>query len=154
HGAPESGFTKNDEAEAKLVTANSYWRRPDSLIVEHQQPIGLAIQSAPLTSQINAWIQTMPGTNQPAGQIGVSPNATARLVVANDDAEVEPGGYQNQSAGSNIDLAFAWNVTPKRPTSDLVLTAYVEVHLEGIAPPGDVITTPKTLHIPVKSTWS
>jgi hypothetical protein len=149
--APASnGFQQYDEAEKKLVTANARWRRPKVLTVDHGDPIGLRIESGPVESQINDWMQSVPGTDQPAGQIRVSPNATARL-VASDDATVMPSDYQNQSSGSNVDLQFLWTVTPKKPTSHLILTAYIDVHLEGIPPPKDTITTAKILDIPVEA---
>jgi hypothetical protein len=100
-------------------------------------------------SQINTWWQSLPGTDQPAGPIRVSPNATARL-EGGDDATVKPSDYQNQSTGSDVDLGFVWTVTPKKPTSHLILTAYIEVRLEGIPPPNDTITTVKTLDIAVQ----
>jgi hypothetical protein len=146
------GFAVIQKAESGLVTANAYWRRPDALNVEQSQQIGLGIQSAPLTSQINQRINELPGVNQPAGQIKVSPHATARLEANPSDAEVTPSGSQNESTASDIQLSWMWTVRPKRPTSDLVLTAYVDVHLEGS--PNDVLTTPITLHVPVHRTAS
>jgi len=63
---------------------------------------------------------------------------------------VTPAGYQNTSFDQNIQMAWQWTITPKRPTQDLILTAYVIVHLEG--GPDAVITTPITLHMPVQNT--
>jgi hypothetical protein len=156
---PPGGFDQIGVEESKLLTANAYWRKPDTLIVDKSDEIGLGIQSAPLSSQINQQLDEMPGSTQPAGQIRVSPHATATLVAASGDAEVAPVGSQDNSTPANVDLAWKWSVTPKRPTSDLlwqptddlVLTAYVVVHLEGS--PNDVVTTTKTLHIPVRRTW-
>jgi hypothetical protein len=136
--------------QSKLVTANAFWRRPDALKVDRPAQIGLGIQTAPLTTQINAQMNALPGTNQAAGQIQVSPQATAQLVASSSDAEVTPAGNQNTSFDQNIQMAWQWTVTPKRPTQDLILTAYVIVHLEG--GPDAVITTPITLHMPVQST--
>jgi hypothetical protein len=67
---------------------------------------------------------------------------------------VKPGGSQNQSTASKIDMAFELTVTPKSPTPDPILTAYVEIHLEGIPAPNDVRTIPITTHIPVHRTVS
>ena len=136
--------------QSKLVTANAFWRRPDALKVDRPAQIGLGIQTAPLTTQINAQMNALPGTNQAAGQIQVSPQATAQLVASSSDADVTPAGYQNTSFDQNIQMAWQWTITPKRPTQDLILTAYVIVHLEG--GPDAVITTPITLHMPVQNT--
>jgi hypothetical protein len=136
--------------QSELVNANAYWRRPDALKVNEPAQIGLGIQTAPLTTQINARMNELPGTNQPAGQIQVSPQATAQLVASPTDAEVTPSGFQNTSFDQYIQMAWQWTITPKRPTSDLILTAYVIVHIEG--GPDAVITTPITLHIPVQRT--
>jgi hypothetical protein len=103
-----------------------------------------------LTTQINARMNELPGTNQPAGQIQVSPQATAQLVASPADAEVTPSGSQNTSLDKDIQMAWQWTITPKRPTSDLILTAYVVVHIQG--GPDAVITTPVTLHMPVQRT--
>jgi hypothetical protein len=136
--------------QSKLVTANAFWRRPDALKVDRPAQIGLGIQTAPLTTQINARMNALPGTNEAAGQIEVSPQATAQLVASSSDADVTPAGNQNTSLDQNIQMAWQWTITPKRPTQDLILTAYVIVHLEG--GPDAVITTPITLHMPVQST--
>jgi hypothetical protein len=133
--------------QSELVTANAYWRRPDALTVDQPAAIGLGIQTAPLTTQINARMNELPGTNQPAGQIEVSRQATATLVASSADAEVTPAGSQNTSLDKDIQMAWQWTITPKRPTNDLKLTAYVTVHIQG--GPDAVITTPINLHIPV-----
>ena len=135
-----------------LVTANAYWRRPDFLNVDQPAQIGLGIQSAPLTTQINAAINAIQGRNESAGQIRVSPQATAQLFASPSDAEVTPSGSQNTSLDEDIQMSWQWTITPKRPTSDLILTAYVVVHVEG--GPDAVITTPLTLHVPVHRTTS
>ena len=144
--------SRRQSEQSELVTANAYWRRPDALKVDQPAEIGLGIQTAPLTTQINAWMEDLPGTNQPAGQIQVSPQATASLVASSADAEVTPSGSQNTSWDEHIQMAWKWTITPKRPTEDLILTAYVVVHIEG--GPDAVITTPITLHIPVQRTTS
>jgi hypothetical protein len=164
--APTSAFTvapstvaptpvpdsRRQTEQSELVTANAYWRKPDALKVDQPTEIGLGIQTAPLTTQINAWMEELPGTNQPAGQIQVSPQATASLVASSADAEVTPSGSQNTSWDEHIQMAWKWTITPKRPTEDLILTAYLVVHIDG--GPDAVITTPVTLHIPVQRTAS
>lgn len=143
-----------------LVRANAYWRRPDALTVDKSDQIGLGIQSAPLTEQINAGMQAIPGESQPAGQVKVSRHATAYLRAgSDDDVEINPKPPVDNSTESNIDLYWVWIVRPKRPTydllwrrtGDLILTAYVVIHVEG----GQIndITTPITLRIPVKRTF-
>ena len=101
----------------------------------------------------------MPGMTQPARQVQVSRHATARLEAASDDAEIIPKQAVDNSTESNIDLYWVWTVRPKRPTydllwrraGDLILTAYVVVHVEG-GQTND-ITTPITLRVPVKRTF-
>lgn len=157
---PSPGFEQIAKEQSGLVTANAYWRRPDALTVDKSDQIGLGIQSAPLTSQINQQLNDVPGTTQPAGQIRLSPHATATLEVTSGEADVAPSGSRDNSTPDNVDLAWIWTVRPKRPTSDLlgrptgdlILTANIVVHLEG--GPNDVVTTTKTLRIPVHRTLS
>jgi hypothetical protein len=158
--APSPGFDQARDEESGLVTANAYWKKPDAWTVDQPQQIGLGIQSAPLTVQINERMKELPGVTQPAGQIQVSRHATAQLEVASDDAEVIPSESQNTSTLSGVNLYWIWTVRPKRPTSDLlwrptsdlILTAYVKVHLDG--DPNDDVTTPITTHISVHRTIS
>jgi hypothetical protein len=157
---PSPGFARIRDEESGLVTANAYWRGPDALTVNQSDQIGLGIQSAPLASKISEQLKEVPGTTQPAGQIRISPNATATLEANSGDADVTPNGSQDSSTPEDIEMSWKWTVTPKRPTSnllwrptrDLILTAYIVVHLEG--GPNDVVTTTKTLHIPVHRTFS
>jgi hypothetical protein len=158
--APSPGFDQVRDEESGLVTANAYWKKPDAWTVDQPQQIGLGIQSAPLTVQINERMKELPGVTQPAGQIQVSRHATAQLEAASDDAEVIPSESQNTSTPSGVNLYWIWTVRPKRPTSDLlwrptsdlILTAYVKVHLDG--DPNDDVTTPITTHISVHRTIS
>lgn len=145
--------------ETALVTANAYWKRPDAMTVDQPAQIALGIQSAPLAAQINERMREVPGVTQPAGPVQVSRHATATLVAASADVEVRPDKSQdNSTSPSGVDLYWIWIVTPKRPTSDLlwrptddlILTAYVVVHVDGIQ--NNDITTPITLRIPVKRT--
>jgi hypothetical protein len=135
--APDS-FQQVGEAEARLVPAHTYWVQPPAMEVGKTEQIGFGIQSAPLSSQINATLQAIPGITVPARSISVSPHTTVRL-VASPDAVVDPNGSQNQSTPSKVDMTFQWWVTPKS-AGDLHLMAYVEVHLDGIPPPNDVKT--------------
>jgi hypothetical protein len=147
---PTDTFQQIEDAKAKLLSANTYWRIPTSVAVGSGFSVGLGIQSAPVSSQINPNISGLPGTTQNGPVIRVSPHSTATLAAA-PNADVEPRDAQNQSTSSDIDMAFQWNVTPKS-VGDLVLTAYVAVHLDGVPAPNDVITIPITAHIQVNDT--
>jgi hypothetical protein len=133
-----------------LVNARTTWHAPTFLEVEKSQRIGLEVgQSESLRSSIEA---LLPGTaSTPGGTIAVGTSARARLIASADDAEITPSDAVNSSTDFDIALLWTWTVRPKRPVDHLVLTAHIEVPLEGST---DVVSTDVPLQIPVHRTAS
>jgi hypothetical protein len=99
-----------------------------------------------LSDRIN---QLLPNTSQsPAGPVKVGPLMRARLEADPDDAEVTPKDTIDFSTASNPELLWTWTVRPKRPTTALVLTAHLEIPLDGSA---DVLPTDIPFQIQVDS---
>ena len=136
---------------AGYVQANATWRAPPALNAEQSDKIGLSIgQSQALTSEING---LLPKTNPtPAGQVTVGPFVRVRLEANPADADVVPSDFVNESTTSDINLLWTWIVTPKKPTSSLVMIAHVEVPLAGST---NVLSTdvPFPSNIPVNRTF-
>jgi hypothetical protein len=85
-----------------------------------------------LTSKINQLLPNM--TRSDVGTVSVGPNMCARLEVNPSDAEVTPSDSVNASTPHNVQLLWTWIVLPLRPTDSLVLTAHLEVPVEGVHP--------------------
>ncbi|MGV0813290.1 LPXTG cell wall anchor domain-containing protein [Mycolicibacterium boenickei] len=113
--------------------------------MEETAVIGLAIGDTPnLNREVNA---TLPGTiATPAGTVEVGITTRAELSASPDDATITPSLAKNASTVDEIELLWTWHVTPKRPTDELMLTAHIEVPLDG----GGSFNTDIPLRIPVK----
>jgi hypothetical protein len=136
------------QQQAGLIAAKAEWHRPDELAVERTDLIGLTIGDTPeLNQSVNA---VLPGTiTTPAGTIHVGPTTTAELSASSDDAIVTPNIARNASTDRDIALLWSWQITPKRPIDELVLTAHVQVPLDG----GGSLNTDIPLRIHVKRTF-
>jgi hypothetical protein len=141
-------FAEIKKTESQLLTANASWDAPKTLKVEKTQRIGLQIgQSKALSDKIN---QLIPNASQsPVGPLKVGPLMRARLEADPDDADVTPSQSVDYSTASSPELLWTWMVRPKRPTDALVLTAHLEVPLEGSS---NVLPTDIPLQIRVDST--
>lgn len=137
------------QQQADLIAAKAEWHRPDELAVEQTDVIGLTIGDTP---ELNESVsEVLPGTTaSPAGTVRVGPTTTAELSASPDDAIVTPSVARNASTDRDIALLWSWQVTPKRPVDELVLTAHVQVPLDG----GGSLNTDIPLRIHVKRTFS
>ncbi|MBX8687664.1 hypothetical protein GO011_09525 [Mycobacterium sp. 20091114027_K0903767] len=113
--------------------------------MEETELIGLTIGDTPdLNQEIN---EKLPGTvTTPAGTVEVGINTKAELSASSDDATITPDYSKNASTPDKVDLMWTWEVTPKRPADELILTAHIEVPVDG----GGSFNTDIPLRIHVK----
>ncbi|WP_155373285.1 hypothetical protein [Catellatospora vulcania] len=148
--APGTGTFKDiDTAARELVTREAYWQSPAVLDVEQTQRIGLAVgEGEKLTQKINAMLPDTLTTA--AGPVEVGPTVKATLRGNTEDVEITPSESVNATTGSDVQMLWTWLVHPKRPTDDLLLTAYLEVPLSN----GHTITHEVALSVQVRRTMS